>query len=361
MASLIPSLNTCLRKMTSGEKRFARRVETLLEDDYLCWYDVGVGPRHRHPDFVLLHPRRGLLVLEVKDWKLDTIRCIDRQQAELLTSNGLKTVSNPLEQARQYCYEVVKCLERDSQLVHPPSHVFRGRLIMPFGHGVVLANITRAQFESTDLPEVLPENRVICRDEMYESVDAEAFQERLWNMFTVQYRHALTLPQIERVRWHLFPEVRIPQGVLFDTETGNTGEPDHDPAELNTESNPPRHEVPEIVRVMDIEQERLARSLGDGHRVIHGAAGSGKTLLLDSQRPLPGNCLPSRKPRKTAFRWWCHRVRAARGHHLESSSSARSTPRSGTPSHRSPPGMTRVARGVTSRSSIVNTGWERRY
>ena len=31
---------------------------------------------------------------------------------------------------------------------------------------------------------------------------------------------------------------------------------------------------------MDIQQEQLARSLGDGHRVIHGVAGSGKTLIL---------------------------------------------------------------------------------
>src|SRR5690625_7462136 len=31
---------------------------------------------------------------------------------------------------------------------------------------------------------------------------------------------------------------------------------------------------------MDIQQEQLAKSMGDGHRVIHGVAGSGKTLIL---------------------------------------------------------------------------------
>lgn len=282
MARLIPSLNACLRRMTSGERRFARRVEALLEDDYLCWYDVGIGPRHRHPDFVVLHPRRGLLILEVKDWKLDTIRRIDQQQVELLTSSGLKTVTHPLEQARQYCYEIVKCLEHDPQLVHAPSHAFRGRLIMPFGHGVVLANITRGQFESTDLPEVLPGHRVICRDELYDSVDAEAFQERLWNMFTVQYRHALTLPQIDRVRWHLFPEVRIEQRSLFDAAPADADVAGNDAAPHASGRPAPDTpaSVPDLVRVMDIQQEQLARSLGDGHRVIHGAAGSGKTLIL---------------------------------------------------------------------------------
>lgn len=38
--------------------------------------------------------------------------------------------------------------------------------------------------------------------------------------------------------------------------------------------------LPDIVRVMDLQQEKLARNLGAGHRVVHGVAGSGKTMLL---------------------------------------------------------------------------------
>ena len=38
--------------------------------------------------------------------------------------------------------------------------------------------------------------------------------------------------------------------------------------------------MPDLVRVMDLQQEQLARSLGEGHRVIHGVAGSGKTMIL---------------------------------------------------------------------------------
>ena len=53
--------------MTGGEKRFAARLEQKLEDDYLLWYDVAVGSKQLHPDFIILHPLRGLLILEVKD------------------------------------------------------------------------------------------------------------------------------------------------------------------------------------------------------------------------------------------------------------------------------------------------------
>jgi len=38
--------------------------------------------------------------------------------------------------------------------------------------------------------------------------------------------------------------------------------------------------VPDIVRVMDLQQEQLARSMGEGHRVIHGVAGSGGLALF---------------------------------------------------------------------------------
>jgi superfamily I DNA and RNA helicase len=129
---------------------------------------------------------------------------------------------------------------------------------------VVLTSISRKQFESTDLYEVLESHRVICQDEMVDSVEVEAFQKRLWEMFSVGGFGNLTLPQIDRVRWHMFPEIRLPanHGGLFD--------------EVEAESA----ELPDILRVMDLQQEQLARSLGEGHRVIHGVAGSGKTLIL---------------------------------------------------------------------------------
>ncbi len=38
MAEIIPPLNRqTLSRMTAGEKRLARRLESLLEDDYLVW------------------------------------------------------------------------------------------------------------------------------------------------------------------------------------------------------------------------------------------------------------------------------------------------------------------------------------
>ena len=262
MATLIPSLSACTARMTSGERRFALRLEDKLEDDYLCWYDVSIGARNQHPDFIVFHPARGLLVLEVKDWRLGTLVSIDKQHAMIVTDAGTKQVMNPLEQARQYLYAVTNKLEGDPMLIWP-SGSLKGKFFFPYGCGVVLSNITRKQFDDGALGEVLPGHLVICQDEMTESVDDEAFQARLWGMFPIKFKMKLSLPQIDRVRWHMFPEVRIGvQADLFDEH-----------GQISTE-------IPDLIRVMDLQQEQLARSLGDGHRVIHGVAGSGKTLIL---------------------------------------------------------------------------------
>lgn len=261
MATLIPALGSCLSRMTSGEKRLAERLEQKLDGDYLLWYDVPVGPKQSHPDFVILHPRRGLLILETKDWKLETVQRATRQMWEIAPDGQTRVVINPLAQARHCAIQVVNALERDAQLVQPGG-AHQGKLAFPWGHGVVFTRITRRQFEMAGLGEAIEPHYVICSDEMTETADAEQFQQRLWAMFPHAFGSVMSLPQLDRVRWIMFPEVRVPlQGALFGAADEQA-------------------EMPSIMRVMDIQQEQLARSLGDGHRVIHGVAGSGKTMLL---------------------------------------------------------------------------------
>ena len=141
MATLIPAISSCVSRMTGGEKRLAERLEKKLDDDYLLWYDVPVGPKYSHPDFVVMHPRRGLLVLEIKDWRLSTIRTADKTTWEILPDGIPKTVPNPLEQARQYAHQVIDALQRDKQLVQPDGK-YQGKLAFPWSYGVVFSNIT---------------------------------------------------------------------------------------------------------------------------------------------------------------------------------------------------------------------------
>lgn len=100
MATLIPALGACVSRMTAGECRLAERLEQNLDDDYLLWYDVPMGPRYSHPDFCVMHPRRGILILEVKDWHLGTIQRVDKEVWEILDHGISGNVINSLAQAR---------------------------------------------------------------------------------------------------------------------------------------------------------------------------------------------------------------------------------------------------------------------
>ena len=266
MPTLIPSISTCAGRMTRGERRLAERLEQKLDDDYLVWYDVPVGPQRAHPDFIVLHPHRGLLILEVKDWRLETVLQANPQSWDILALGEAKSVINPIEQARHYAHQVVDALSRDRQLVaHEGKR--KGSLCFPWSYGVVFTHITRKQFTESQLDQAIEPHRVVCADEMTESTDAEDFQSQLWGMFPILGRGSLSLPQIDRVRWILFPEVRVGAQLGLFTEA-EAADNEHDEA------------VPDLLRVMDLQQEQLARSLGDGHRVIHGVAGSGKTMIL---------------------------------------------------------------------------------
>jgi hypothetical protein len=94
MATLIPSLGTA-RFDTRGESQLAERLKNCLEDNAWVWHNIPVGPFDRHPDFVTLLPQQGIVVLEMKDWRLDTITSATSKQVELITDRGNVSIDNP--------------------------------------------------------------------------------------------------------------------------------------------------------------------------------------------------------------------------------------------------------------------------
>lgn len=261
MATLIPTLGSA-RFDSRGELRLAERLKDFLEDNTWVWHNLPVGPRGRHPDFVIIHPGQGLLVLEAKDWRMDAIVSASKHEVELLTERGPVRERSPFEQARGYMHDVFRGIERDPQLLFPLGHPFKGRPILPCGFGVVFTNITRKQFEQTDLRDVFQPARCVFRDERSEAADAEAFRTQIWSMVSPRIGPPLSMPQFDRLRTLLFPEVRIRQIAL----------PLDEPEPMDNGDR--------VLAVMDLQQEQLARSLGEGHRIIRGVAGSGKTLIL---------------------------------------------------------------------------------
>ena len=78
-----------------AERRVLRQLQRCLEDDYLVWHNVPVGNKGRLPDFVVLHPGRGLLVLEVKGWRAGALHQVSRHDVELNLANGQRVRLKP--------------------------------------------------------------------------------------------------------------------------------------------------------------------------------------------------------------------------------------------------------------------------
>lgn len=247
-----------------AERRVLGQLQRCLEDDYLVWHNVPVGTKGRQPDFVVLHPGRGLLILEVKGWRSGALQQATRTEVQLDTPRGRVNVIHPELQARGYAVELVNQMQHDPGLCQGADSRHAGKLIAPWGAGCVLANIDRARITDGQWDTLFPPERTLTREDLADDLDPAAFQARLWGMFTVTFAHTLTLPQRDRIRWHLFPEIRLQTqaSLLADDD-----KPDTSPGAL-------------LLQVMDLQQEALARSLGEGHRVIHGVAGSGKTMIL---------------------------------------------------------------------------------
>jgi hypothetical protein len=94
-------------RANAGEKRVLDALARHLEDDYAVWHNIPIMGSGREPDFVILHPQRGLLILEVKDWKRQTIAQANTMLVELRTPHGLTNTEHPVSQARGYMLDLV--------------------------------------------------------------------------------------------------------------------------------------------------------------------------------------------------------------------------------------------------------------
>lgn len=255
MAKLMTALTLCSERMTHGERRVAQRLESHLADDCLIWYDIPVGRQYRHPDFVIIDPANGLIFLEVKDWRLTTLRHANPQTVTLVTAQGEKQAQNPLLQVREYACATVDRLSQVPAL-QQKTGLYKGRLNIAWSYGVVFTNITRQQLTSLSadgaVEFIFPQALTICQDEITGAVSVSTFRSKISGLFTTRFRPAVNPAIRDILRQHLFPEIAI---------------------QSKKKSN-------DVCAVMDLQQEILARNLREGHRVIHGVAGSGKTLIL---------------------------------------------------------------------------------
>ena len=267
MAVTIPE--TIRSSATAGERLFFRTLKNFLPDDYIVYYEPEI--QGRRPDFVILGPDLGMVVLEVKDYTKNTLFQVNHDEWHIVNTAGEQTVvKSPMKQARDYMFHVVDVLKKDKSLVQLEGK-YKFQLKFPYGHGVVFTKMTSQDFVKNDLYTVIEPHLCLTRDEMDPEKDGfseEVLMEKILNMFVVPFRlrEPLTMDDINAIRYHLFPEVRISAEYKAPV-------PYQDQLLLSL------HDI----KTMDLHQENLAKQIGDKNRLIRGVAGSGKTIILASR------------------------------------------------------------------------------
>lgn len=267
MATTVPeSIRTTA---TAGERLLFKTLRDYLPDDYIVYYEPEI--QGLRPDFVIIGPDLGLIVLEVKDYTINTLYQLNKDEWTIRDTSGeLHKVKSPIKQARDYVFKIVDALKKDKSLIQTEGK-YQFNLKFPYGYGAVFTRLNQQQFVKNNLFSLIEPEASLTRDQIdpdHEDFSEEVFVEKLINMFKVPFRlrEPLTYEEINTIRYYLFPEVRI--GAEFQETV-----PYQDQLLLSL------HDI----KTMDLHQENLAKQIGDKNRLIRGVAGSGKTLILASR------------------------------------------------------------------------------
>lgn len=281
MALIIP--DTIPSKASQGEKLLFKILSTQLPDDFIVWYEPRVNDLY--PDFIIIGPEFGLLVLEVKGWYAAQVERANNNFFDIRWQRGdvvkLETYQHPLKQGHGYFGSVADKLKGYPILCNPDGN-YQGRLCFPVAVGAIMSNMTEAQAHDESLYVLLEKPAVAYRDELQSWADLTSTKliQRLKAMFTkADFAFApLTSDQVGTIKGILHPEVAIKEIPAKQTS-------------LSFEPEQPLPSTATILLSLDAEQERMAREMKGGHRLISGVAGSGKTLILTARAKALANRL----------------------------------------------------------------------
>jgi hypothetical protein len=263
MAFMIPDDVSSFK--TQGEGRVYAFLKSVAkpDDQFISWYSPET--EGREPDFILFSHSNGIVALEVKDWDVGQIEEAKQHNIVLRQDNKKKSYTNPLRQAKGYQYDIKSKIEKDGFLVEK-NGLHRGKSKIPISHGVIFTNILRHYFIEKGLDQVIDINKVFFSDDLHP--ESELACDKSGNCFRriIREKFPPLFPCRISYKELLYLKRLIDPLVIIS-----------DPRRDKSESLEKRmHEL----RVLDNDQESIARKHDGGHRLIKGSSGTGKSILL---------------------------------------------------------------------------------
>lgn len=274
MAQIIP--DRLPARASAGEKKLFSVLQKL-DDDCIVYYEPIV--EDRYPDFIVISPDLGLLVIEVKGWYPKDIRGGDLNSICVKENHGEVHRDHPVRQARGYMFSLMDKFRKHYNGKHllQKQGTHQNKFIFPFGHFAVLSNITKHQLEQHnlgDLTQIFPPNKVVPRDVLESWMDDSFTGEDLSQVIQGFFNPFWEFPRLSQNQTNVIKSIIHPE-IVIPRVWGNRTSPT-DPSVVNRS----QEFEPVDLKVLDLRQEQNVRKIGDGHRIIHGVAGSGKTILL---------------------------------------------------------------------------------
>ncbi|MBY8982459.1 MAG: NERD domain-containing protein, partial [Candidatus Lokiarchaeota archaeon] len=225
---------------TQGERSFFRRLENLISknENLIGYVEPSLGGNR--PDFILLSPHVGVIVVEVKDYlATNLIEIRETGQWKYFKDNKNIFIGNPFDQLYQY-WRIIK--DRIG-FCHYPDHIN-----IPIIQVAVFAQISKDDSIAKEIRKLSPEKIFLCFKENISN--NKGFEEYLKDVLPLDF--LLSSKYFQILRGNLFPMCRLPTLKQADLTKFYKAE--------------------DKVKLLDQEQEKLAIEIGEGHRLIFGVA-----------------------------------------------------------------------------------------
>jgi len=262
MAFLIPDNIKSRKDVPAPIQRVAKSLEIALDEKSTLWYEPVFDPSNQKPHFVLLIPDRGIVVLEVFESKASAILGVLRGNIRLTRDGKEIEVENPLARADRFARLLKERIQAEPRL---------SSVSIPVEAAAFLTSLSEEEARNSRLERIIALQKCMFKPELDLALSGSgeaAILRRFISILKGSYRDPLPAVEEKILRGLIQPEV------VIDRVASKAGSK----SQLTIFRAPEGED--EIIRVMDRQQEAMAKSLGDGHRIIRGVAGSGKTLVL---------------------------------------------------------------------------------
>ncbi len=243
---MIPEHITSLA--TPGEQQLFYYLKETLPNNFIVWYELDA--ENRYPDFVIIGPQTGLIILEIKDWSAEKIQSFDQSDFYLKLNGKTQSFKNPKKQGKTFKDIIGNKLKNalNSESLYKTLN---------YNNLVCFPNIKREEYlnikdKNTGIlaTEIIEEGIILFKDDIETIRESGTLIKKLNSMLLYKPKNEVPFEIINKVRQVLDKNIIV------------------------KESKCP------IVKMLEKKQEQIVKMYPEGNTLLRGNAGSGKSIVL---------------------------------------------------------------------------------